>query len=68
MTPGESANPDLCNIRGELSDVISLGNDLYSPDDDYLVYPYHLGINDVYVTINDRLLPLSYHFQILIEE
>lgn len=75
LTPGESANPDLCNIRGELSDVISLGNDLYSPDDDYLVYPYHLGINDVYVTINDiyvtindRLLPLSYHFQILIEE
>ena len=28
----------------------------------------HLGINDIYVTINSGSYPLSYHFQILIEE
>lgn len=76
LTPDEPANPDLCNIRGEVysryTTISRLGDDEDSPDDDYLVYPYHLGINDVYVTINgDTSLspyPESYHFQILIEE
>lgn len=72
LTPDEPANPNLCNIKGEFAAICSLGDDEDSPDDDYFVYPYHLGINDIYVTINDRSfplpLPLSYHFQILIEE
>lgn len=76
LTPNEPANPDLCDIRGEFFStyysVSRLGDDEDSPDDDYLMYPYHLGINDIYVTINgDTSLspyPESYHFQILIEE
>lgn len=76
LTPNEPANPDLCNIRGEVYStyysVSRLGDDEDSPDDDYLMYPYHLGINDVYVTINEdsnpNPYPLSFHFQILIEE
>lgn len=70
LTPDEPANPDLCNIKGEFAAICSLGDDIDSPDDDYIwKYPYHLGINDVYVTIkDDELYPLSYHFQILIEE
>ena len=72
LTPNEPANPDLCNIRGEVYStyysVSRLGDDEDSPDDDYLMYPYHLGINDIYVTINSGSYPLSYHFQILIEE
>jgi hypothetical protein len=76
LTPDEPANPDLCNIRGEVYStyysVSRLGDDEDSPDDDYLMYPYHLGINDVYVTINEDSnpypYPLSFHFQILIEE
>ena len=72
LTPDEPANPDLCNIRGEVysryTTICRLGDDEDSPDDDYLVYPYHLGINDIYVTINSGSYPQSYHFQILIEE
>lgn len=76
LTPNEPANPDLCDIRGEFFSsyysVSRLGDDEDSPDDDYLMYPYHLGINDVYVTINEDSnpypYPLSFHFQILIEE
>ena len=70
LTPDEPANPNLCNIRGELEEICRLGDDIDSPDDDYInpYSPFHLGINDVYVTINSGSYPLSYHFQILIEE
>ena len=71
LTPDEPANPNLCNIKGELATICRLGDDIDSPDDDY-INPYslfHLGINDVYVTTkDDELYPVSYHFQILIEE